>query len=56
MLSVELWPVEIRALADDYPERGLRTRRLAGFDEARALLDQADMRALLERFHAASGA
>ena len=51
-LTVELWPVEIRALADDYPEAEHRTRRLVPFEEACALLGQPDMRALLERFHA----
>ena len=52
ILSVELWPVEIRHLAEDFPERAKRTRRLVGIDEARALLAQQDMLALLERFHA----
>ena len=51
-LTVELWPVEIRGLADKYPEAGRRTRRLVGIGEARRLLAQEDMRALLERFHA----
>lgn len=51
-LAVELWPVEIRRLAHEYPERGRRTRRLVGIEEARRLLTQQDMLALLERFHA----
>lgn len=51
-LTVELWPVEIGHLADDYPEKYKRTRRLVGIAEARALLPQKDMLALLERFHA----
>ena len=51
-LLVELWPVRIDHLADDYPEAHLRERRLVGADEARKLLGQEDMRALLEQFHA----
>lgn len=53
-LIVELWPVEIRRLADEYPERDKRARRLVGIAEARALLAQEDMLVLLERFHATS--
>ena len=53
-LTVELWPVEIRHLAKDYPEREKRIRRLVGIAEARALLSQSDMLSLLERFHATS--
>lgn len=52
VLSVELWPVEIRALADSYPEADLRERQLVGVEEARRLIGQADMIALLRRFHA----
>lgn len=51
-LRVELWPVEITGLADSYPEEHLRERRLVGIEEARRLIAQPDMLALLERFHA----
>ncbi len=44
--------MEIGYLADDYPEKYKRTRRLVSIAEARALLPQKDMLALLERFHA----
>lgn len=52
VLTVELWPVEIIGLADCFPEKGLRQRRLVPLPTARRLLGQADMVALIERFHA----
>lgn len=50
LLGVELWPMEIEAVADEWPEKGLRKRRFVTVEEAERLLGQEDMRVLVRQF------
>lgn len=51
-LVIELWPVRIERVREDWPEKGQRQRALLGFEAAHRRVDQADMAALLAAFHA----
>lgn len=51
-LVVELWPVEIDRLADDWLEKGQRERAMLRYEDAVRRIAQVDMGKLLASFHA----
>ncbi len=52
-LEVEIFPLAVEEVRDDWPEAGQRDRRFVTLAEARALLSDPAMVAIVERFSAA---
>lgn len=49
-LEIEVYPVAVREIRDNWPERAERTRRLVTIEEARTLLRDPEMLRIAEKF------
>ncbi len=54
-IEVEIYPLEVEVVLDDWPERGQRRRRWAGTEEACILLSEPGLVALVRDFAALQG-
>lgn len=51
-LEIDVYPLAVTEIRDDWPEAGERSRRLVTLDEAREMVRDAEMMLVLERFAA----
>jgi 8-oxo-dGTP pyrophosphatase MutT (NUDIX family) len=52
MIAVDLYPLKVADQARDWPERRTRRRHWATYRQARKLIDNAELIAVLDRLHA----